>query len=69
LGRLDRDLQLLKDPRFLNFNLGYLHDLGRVYNVGNVLINRDIKDANISDLFRSEEIDNSDKIDLGKVQM
>ena len=69
LGRLDRDLELLKDPRFLNLNLGYLHDLGRVYNVGNVLINRDIKDASISDLFRSEEIDNSDKIDLGKVQM
>jgi hypothetical protein len=41
----------------------------KVDSVGQVVVNADIKDAGISDLFKGEETGNAAYLDLGKIQM
>lgn len=41
----------------------------KVTNKGQVIINKDLKDARLSDLFKGEETGNAAQLDLGKIQM
>ncbi|MBC8492185.1 MAG: hypothetical protein H8D43_00255 [Chloroflexi bacterium] len=42
---------------------------GKVTTVGQVLVNKDPKDARVSDMFKGEETGNAAQLDLAKIQM
>lgn len=44
-------------------------DRDKIENVGLVVENKQLADAQLADLFRGEEVSNADKLDLAKIQM